>query len=245
MNSQDVKTSKLIDILASPWSTSDFFEEKLTITGMRKTDTLELDSSEIIMLTELLDHENSKVVLGAIKLIGLFGKNAKSQVDKIVKHYDDYSNQQKIEVILSLKRIGTKETIEKYKEIINKETDYDVLFDLVFYLSELLVKYPIAGINTLLECSKREDIWGVIKSQFQESIAKSDQNKGIKKIDVKILEPPPGISQEAEQKRIQINLTRKNIAEAIIKINHLAQSDDKKTHKEAKKTLQQIRKKVQ
>ncbi len=234
----------LVEILSSPWSTTDYSGEKVKITGMKKSDTVEIKVSEIDLIAKMLEHEDPKIQIGAKKILGLFGENANAYIKQISKNFKRFDEKEQIEIILSLRRIGTEEALNEIGLMIDTKPSYDVLFDTIYYLSELLEDFPVLGLSTILKCSNNRDMWIMLEGSFRESlIVGQDPNReALNDLSTKIKrEPPIGISQEMEKDRIQLDYTFDRIAETVILIFQLEKSTKKEESKEAKKLLKRIK----
>lgn len=244
MTDKNKNSLLLVEILSSPWSTTDFSNEKVKITGMRKSDTVEIGISEIDLIAKMLENEDPKIQISAKKIIGLFGENANPYIKKISKNFKQFDEKEQIEIIHSLRRIGTKEALAEIGLLIDSKPTYDVLFDTIFYLSELLDDFPILGLTTILKCSNNREIWTMVKGSFRESLASklNPDQKPLINLSIKLERKPPiGISQEMARQRIQLNLALDKITETMDIIFQLERSDKKEESKAAKNLLKEIK----
>ncbi|HUT82898.1 MAG TPA: hypothetical protein VMZ29_17010 [Candidatus Bathyarchaeia archaeon] len=240
------KSKKLDDLLNAPWVSFDQVDEGVKITGMTKSDYITIDASELDLVKKQLQSKENKRVYGAIKILGYFGLKAKPFLKDISKNIFEFNEQEQNEILQSMKRIDSKEFLVEMGEIIDKNPSYDLLFDIVFYISELLKEYPIEGLLTILKCSSNKEMWIVLKNNFETGL-----NKLEKPFDPKAellsrieLETPIGISQEMERKRIQYNITKDNIYKALRKIQDLTIDANKTISISAKKALKTIKSKI-
>lgn len=241
MNQKNEIKEKISDILLSSWTSIELKDEIVQITGLKKTDTYNISASDLEIVTELLKG-NEKLRIGAVKILGLFGKHSIHYLKKITQNFPKDNPTLQKEVLLALKRINGIESIAQFSSLISADMDYDILFELVLYLSEMLRDYPFEGIVAILNCVKHNQIWSVIETQLRKSINQSttefDQMLIFKE---KLEKPPPiGISQEMERKRIEYNITMDNIDKGVLKIIEISKDKKESKSKDAQKLIKKI-----
>lgn len=244
MNNNNAKSLLLVEILSSPWSTSDYSEDNVKLTGRGKADTIEINVSEIDLIAKMLENENPKIQIGAVKVIGFFGQHANPYIKQISKNFEQFDEKEQIEIIHSLRRIGTKEALIEIGLLIESKPTYDVLFDTIYYLSELFDDFPVLGLSTILKCSNNKDMWTMLKGSFRDAliVGENPNRVALNDLSVKLKrEPPIGISQKMEKDRIQLDLTMDRITETMITVFQLEKSDKKDERKVAKKLLKEIK----
>ncbi|MFW9924483.1 MAG: hypothetical protein ACFFDW_14460 [Candidatus Thorarchaeota archaeon] len=245
MNSKNEIKEKISDILLSPWTSIETKDGNVQITGMKKTDTYNITPSDLEIVVELLK-EDEKQRIGAVKILGLFGKYSIPYLKKITQTFSTGSAALQKEILLALKRSNSKESVEEFSSLISADVDYDILFELILYLSEILIDYPIEGMMAILNCVKHKQMWSVIETQLRKSINQSTKEiDQMLKFKEKLEKPPPiGISQEMERKRIVYNITMDNIDKGILKIHEISMNDKDNKSKDAKNLIKKIKKMI-
>ena len=244
MKEKNPKYLQLIDILASSWSSNEFSEEKVKITGFKKDDFVEVDFSEIDLVATLLSHEDPKVQINAVNILSLFGKNANKYVKEIAKLYGSFDEKERSTIVIALAVIGTLDALNALGSIIETQPSYDALFELLFHIVTFFHDFPIESIETILKSKDNSDLWSVIKYSFEKPLKTKDESE------ITLITPdfsdfdrtPIGISQEMEQKRIEKNAVLSSIEENMETIISLQKSDNKNKAKAATVLINKVKK---
>ncbi len=234
----------LVEILSSPWSTTDFSNEKVKIKGAVKADSLEIGVSEIDLIASLLDHKDPKVQIGATKILGLFKQNANAYVKKISELYSLTDEKERNEIIVALSSIGTLDALKALGDIVASQPSYDELFDIIFHIGSFFVDYPIESLEAILQCHTNEPMWGVIQGSFRKPLEKKVDNKtdSLREEIESFERIPIGISQEMERQRVTKNAVFFRIKQNMTLILQMEQSKNKDESKAAKIFIKKIRK---
>jgi hypothetical protein len=246
MNNATLHEKQLIEILAAPWYTFEKKKEIVKVSGMTKTEVISIDEKDIPALVRLLDHDVNKIRFRAIILLGLFEEKASKYLPKIPPLFGQFTEKEQKEILRSVKMINTEKALATLEQLLLQSTSYDILFETVFNISELLDKYPLQGIDLLLQCQAKKDIWQIVKSYLQTALNKASKPLDHQKELVEKLHKPIliGISQEAEKRNLGMEIIKENILAAILTIEKIQQSQEGKKSKQAKNILQKVRKKT-
>lgn len=241
------KAERLKEILSSSWSTLKRLENGVRITGFRKDDFIEINESEIKLVYQLIKANDSKIRLGAIEILGEFGKVPKSYIMEIIEGFLNYTVMEQKSIIHTINRIVGSEIVELFNEMINKNLDYDILLEIAFTIGLYLDEKPHEGLKTLTKLSVNKDVWSIISSAMLGAVNRGrypDKYKGF--IAQKLEEPPLiGISEEGQKRKDMISSIESRIDLAIMKLAEIEkEGENKKERSEAKKTIDFINKKV-
>lgn len=244
MTNKKKKSIEILDILTSTWSTSEYSEEKVKLSGFRKTDLVEIDVSEIGLIASMLKNKNPKVQAGAVYILGLFGKNANSYVKQISQLYASLEEKDRGQIITTLAVIGTMDALKELSNIIETIPSYDATINILFHIGTFFAEYPIESLDAVLSCKKHEQVWTVIKDRFRIGLETPPEN--VLNFDIKKHlhdnRTPIGISQEMERKRVEMNAVLSKIDENLAKVILLKKSEVKAERKAAKDLLSKIKK---
>ena len=238
------KSIEILDILTSTWSTSEYSEEKVKLLGVRKTDKVEIDVSEIGLIASMLGNEDPKVRIGAVSILGLFGKNANPYVKQISKIYTTIEEKERGQIITTLAVIGTLDSLKELGNIIEMKPSYDEMFEIFFHIVTFFTDNPIECLDIILLSKNHEQIWAVIKDRFR--VALETPPEKVLEFDIKkdFLDnrTPIGISQEMERKRVEKNAVFSSIDEYMAKVILLQESENKAESKAAKDLVKKVKK---
>jgi hypothetical protein len=244
MTTKKKKSIEILDILTSTWSTSEYSNEKVKLSGLKKTDTIEIDVSEIGLIASMLKNDDSKVKIGAVNILGMFGKNANAYVKQIAQLYVKVDEKERSQIVTTLSVIGTLDALKEFGPIIETQPSYDAMFEILFHILTFFSEYPIECLDVILSSKNHEQIWSVIKDRFR--IALETPPEKVLEFDIKkdFLDnrTPIGISQEMERKRVEKNAVFSSIDECIAKIILLQKSENKAESKAAKDIIKKVRK---
>ncbi|MHA1211353.1 MAG: hypothetical protein ACTSSH_02725 [Candidatus Heimdallarchaeota archaeon] len=247
MNEKTLNLEQLVEILSSTWKTSEFTNGMLVVTGVQKTDTVEISVNDINAVANLLLQDvSSKVKSGAIEILGQFNNKSNHHVGNIAKGFFEFNEEEREIILLALRRIGTEEAILEFSSIIKNKPSYDVLFNIVVHIGDLLEKYPLEGLDALLGCRINDAMWKIITDEFNNCKQNDFKAKDMQKeIELKALRAPAiGISQEAAHHRLQLEIAQDHLYNAFIRLYELTTSENKKIKKDAMRIFKEYKSKT-
>ncbi|MBN1330257.1 MAG: hypothetical protein JXA54_12355 [Candidatus Heimdallarchaeota archaeon] len=240
------KLEKLTNLLDGPWISYEQVSDGIKVTGLVQLDFVIIEMSDFDLILKLLKSTENKRIFGAIKILSFFGVKAKPYLKEMTKKILDFNENEQNEILQSMRRIEKKTFLVEMAELIEMNPPFEFLFNIIFFVSELLEEYPINGLFTILKCSNNKEMWELIKDYLRTGINKLEKTYDPKTelISKFEREPPIGISQDMETKRIQRNLIQDNINKALRKIDDLITNEKTTESKQAKKAIKSIKNKI-
>ncbi|MBD3191912.1 MAG: hypothetical protein GF308_14790 [Candidatus Heimdallarchaeota archaeon] len=171
------KLEKIRRILGSSWFTVDKSPDGWQLSGLVKSDAIELTEKEAVkVLTELLNDEHSIVRKGAIRVLGEVGQKAEKAIPNILKQLMTLQDKQESLLLLrTLRKISSKKSIKGLKKIIEEHQDYVCRFEAACILGDLLAEAPGEALQALGEVRKDDEHWTEIQAAIAEVLRKNLQ----------------------------------------------------------------------
>lgn len=205
------KLEKIRRILGSSWFTVDKSPTGWQLTGLVKSDTVELSEKEAVkILAELLNDEHSIVRKGAIRVLGEVRGQAEKVIPDILKQLMTLENKQESLLLLrTLRRISSKKSTKGLKKILENHPDYICRFEAACILGDLLVKAPEEALLALGEIRKDDDHWTEIRAAIAEVLRRNLQVSTDKVLSItrtSILSKPEVMGRSQEAVRLENEL---------------------------------------